>query len=86
MVNSGRTPTYNTSSASFRDGKEIKLSALSQGTWTVSCDTTIQSPLVSVALVVRLDKLKVSVDGDNVCDHACTAMMGIAAEPSSGSQ
>ena len=39
-----------------------------------------------MALVVRLDKLKVSVDGDNVCDHACTAMMEITAEPSSGSQ
>ena len=39
-----------------------------------------------MALVVRLDKLGVSVEGDNVCDHACTAMMGIAAEPSSGSQ
>ena len=39
-----------------------------------------------MALVVRLDKLKVSVEGDNVCDHACTAMMGIAADPSSGSR
>ena len=39
-----------------------------------------------MALVVRLDKLKVSVDGDNVCDHACTVMMGIADEPSSDSR
>ena len=39
-----------------------------------------------MALVMRLDKLKVSVDGDNVCDHACTAMMGIAAEPSNDNQ